>query len=632
MFGGPPTRKKRSEYIAEIGRGVSSMFSRKSNPLVPPVSAVDRMDDLFLSKPPVPTAPHVDEMGVTMVSGPGKLLMISDLEGCTRLNPSQKTQSRAMCQQDFFVAIKNFLDANSANKVAFLGDYFDLGDYVLSTIYEIVKLKETYPNRVHILLGNRDLNKLRLMYELPETIPLPTRSKWTPWNNPGSLYESIATFNAKKFEDGQEKMRLKEKLDLLYAKSFTTPQAPKVKLEDKDVYDSDKSDYMLLRALHVVDEDLSLQEAQDVEVIVSVKKIFQMGQVVTYDKDFKVLLSHAGGADVTAFHSTEFYDAMEAAFNQMFVGGPVDSPDELPPIETDYYFKIEFARQCLQNNAKMYAEMYPEITQVRDVTRYLMNIFDPSIYNAPLRRVVDMLFNPSTKPKLAKMLPFEYFLVQALGLKSDAGKSYASFVNACDVLPMCKGLPVNPMDPHFYTIMRNSGIQAISHGHVNHCAPIPIIYKTEEIFIFIGNDTSSFRPEEINTTQLVPLAYIAKDEHGQFTFGIMAANSNNTEEYKSNFETVFSSSDTAGAKELLQFAPMIGEWSVDTVPTLTIETSGEKTCSVIHYGEHQLTFPSCKGGKPFTQSIMSGGRYKRTHKKKRTKRRGQKKRVTRKRL
>jgi hypothetical protein len=58
----------------------------------------------------------------------GKLIFISDLEGCAN-SFFNKKQSIAICSTEFFNALDNFLLINEFNKVAFLGDYFDKGDF-----------------------------------------------------------------------------------------------------------------------------------------------------------------------------------------------------------------------------------------------------------------------------------------------------------------------------------------------------------------------------------------------------------------------------------------------------------------------------------------------------------------------
>jgi hypothetical protein len=95
-----------------------------------------------------------------------KYLFISDLEGCEvqgRFNTTP--QNTDMCQPEFYEQLKALLDTETDLHVCFLGDYFDQGPYVVQSIIGIAELKQEFPNKVHIILGNRDINKFRLYYE-----------------------------------------------------------------------------------------------------------------------------------------------------------------------------------------------------------------------------------------------------------------------------------------------------------------------------------------------------------------------------------------------------------------------------------------------------------------------------------
>lgn len=46
------------------------------------------------------------------------------------------------------------------------GDVCDRGPGDLRVMADLVKLKENYPDRVHLILGNRDINKLRIPFSL----------------------------------------------------------------------------------------------------------------------------------------------------------------------------------------------------------------------------------------------------------------------------------------------------------------------------------------------------------------------------------------------------------------------------------------------------------------------------------
>jgi hypothetical protein len=85
------------------------------------------------------------------------LLCISDLEGCV--------DSPVLCSKNTFDAIETLMESYQNLQVAFLGDYFDQGPHIVSTINGIMKLKERYEDKIHIILGNRDVNKMRIAVE-----------------------------------------------------------------------------------------------------------------------------------------------------------------------------------------------------------------------------------------------------------------------------------------------------------------------------------------------------------------------------------------------------------------------------------------------------------------------------------
>lgn len=60
------------------------------------------------------------------------------------------------------------------------GDVCDRGVGDLRILQDLVKLKTNYPERVHLILGNRDINKMRLLTELqPESYSQPGETYWT---------------------------------------------------------------------------------------------------------------------------------------------------------------------------------------------------------------------------------------------------------------------------------------------------------------------------------------------------------------------------------------------------------------------------------------------------------------------
>ena len=51
----------------------------------------------------------------------------------------------------------------------FGGDVCDRGEGDLRVLRAVTGLKERYPERVHLIMGNRDINKLRMPFELTES-------------------------------------------------------------------------------------------------------------------------------------------------------------------------------------------------------------------------------------------------------------------------------------------------------------------------------------------------------------------------------------------------------------------------------------------------------------------------------
>ena len=101
--------------------------------------------------------------------GVKKILMFSDIEGC---QASPGKQSSFLCSDAFYNKIADMLDPKKGGDpnlhIAFLGDYFDQGMRVYDSIKGMMSLLDnpTFSGRVHVILGNRDVNKLRFCFEL----------------------------------------------------------------------------------------------------------------------------------------------------------------------------------------------------------------------------------------------------------------------------------------------------------------------------------------------------------------------------------------------------------------------------------------------------------------------------------
>jgi hypothetical protein len=63
--------------------------------------------------------------------------------------------------------------------IVYGGDTCDRGCGDLQVLNDLIYLKETYPDRVHLLMGNRDINKLRFAVALtPQVLSLRPACYW----------------------------------------------------------------------------------------------------------------------------------------------------------------------------------------------------------------------------------------------------------------------------------------------------------------------------------------------------------------------------------------------------------------------------------------------------------------------
>ena len=494
----------------------------------------------------------------------GKLLLISDIEGCFVGN-GQSTP--IMCEQRFYTALSKFLDENTGNHVAFLGDYFDMGNLVEQSIAFIVELKKKYLERVHIILGNRDVNKLRFLYETKLTgAPLSKTAGWGVW---------------KGFYDGF--VSAADKIDIILMKSMGVDRGdskgkPSYKESLIQMFDyvSPMPDATAATPVAVMPPaPPAASTGPDITFILNVRYLFENANIVEYLPTFKTLISHAGGIDVTTFPNDTYYTNLKASLTE----------------EMTYFDKIEIMRQGLQRELRE-----EEKNTGKDINSILTTI------NSPLKNTLEHIKTNNTTP-----CP-DYYLLQALGLKPDGPNIFNSFVQSCDVNG-CSG-PHIRTDSTVYTAyllkLYSFGIRVVSAGHIAHCAPVPLIYRREilaegkdGIFI-IANDTSTgYRPGTINELNKIPLSYVGHDAiTGIQKAGIMSLG---------NYGETPAADDKAAVPG---FEKMWSSWDIKNAPFPVF--GGEKVS--IDYGDVKLVFnkgffpatmekTGTKGGKRKTKKI-----------------------------
>ena len=98
-----------------------------------------------------------------------KMIIVSDILGCQhKLNNESLT--RLICKPRFFNSLNQFLKKNDGNKISFVGNFFDKGSNIISTISQIVNLYNNYEGRINIILSHREIHKLRFKFELDKTL------------------------------------------------------------------------------------------------------------------------------------------------------------------------------------------------------------------------------------------------------------------------------------------------------------------------------------------------------------------------------------------------------------------------------------------------------------------------------
>ena len=478
-----------------------------------------------------------------------RMYFVSDMEGCYRIIRSSK-QSNYLCSKEFFDRLEELLKKN--NKVAFLGDYFE-GPECLFSIANMIKLHKKYKDNVHIILGNRDVNKLRLLFEITDlvvddltTTEFKNRSDlWNIWSNKKKTKKNNNDKEATYFENGfyqklldklksnnnNKEEKEKEILRIILKESMGT-EGSYAKRDDfinllyyifheyifsKDVLDFEefmkkitiyntnnttnnktkneniKKQMNDLKEIFNQPNKEYLDSIEEVLMDNPIYYLFRYGKLVYYDRDFKVLMSHGGGVD--AIPTIEFYE-------QLANNLKLNNFHNYEIIKFDNYFKkIEEARKELQ---KININNIDHISNLIRAGNYPLEMFmkDISITN-----------------------PY-YYILQASGLKPDVGEKFVSYIESCDMEKFVKGPRVYKNNNIALTNLeklKNIGVDIISYGHINFKLELPLIYsrelkkveqkveqKDKNRMVFIANDTSSFRPRENNSNPAIPISYIEK--------------------------------------------------------------------------------------------------------------------------
>ena len=500
--------------------------------------------------------------------------MFSDIEGCQKFNLAGSIsggilQSGFLCNPVFYAEIKRRLVSDPNLNIAFLGDYFDQGMGVYESINGMDRLLTEFnkdgKERVFVILGNRDVNKLRFCFELAKKgiVGLGKGERWE--FGFGEFYDNlndktdVALANCilyysmgARIDMDTNNMNKESDAKLIGLHSFIPP--------GKNINDSK----LALKYLKV---SLGIEPRVGYEDALNLLGFFKKCKIAhVFDQGTlgKVLLAHGGGFDPDAFFGQAYVDSfgVEEITPQNYhstleqfrrkLSGDVQKGGAF-----DRAAAIEYGNTASKENMKRFRRAIEKVKP-----SVAGAIVDPSVAEAIVKPVdmpmppeimKDSNFEPSlvdtqtaqTAVELSvnaynKLLDdvlseisgdnpvftWKFVLLQALGLKPDGDTNnkdarYKSLIQSCSQ-DGCAG-PNNKLSndvdsSKLAKILTDSGITHVSYGHKPHCFPIPVIYQREEVpgVTFISNDTSNGnrKVEEIGENTAIGTMVIFERQEG----------------------------------------------------------------------------------------------------------------------
>ena len=414
------------------------------------------------------------------------LYMISDSEGCMN---DKNNQSTAMCDPKFFEHITNLMTNNNKMKFAFLGDYFDQGQRVYETIMGMMDLYNKFgKERVFIILGNRDVNKLRFMYELTHNV-IPLTDPQDRWKDAWQkYYDGLPSFKDDSFGKVdhinhilETSMGAKKNIGIT---SFTPPEK-----RTTDVNDTALSYFNA--AFNIGDSNENIKTDDKSPPPLDILEFYKMSMICHYDEGHNTFLSHAGGWYRDAFFNQKYIDYL---LNDDTKEKNTEENNIVKTIDVDpkdYLSLMEKYRRALFDNTEMNDEH--KAKKIKDSV---------DAYNKLLDDVVNELVILPNKPRVFSK---KFVLLQALGLKPDSEDSkYRSVIQSCSQV-VCSGTSPDNFNvtgekhnnniDDLFNLLIGSGVKYVSYGHKPICHYVPLIYQRQDSqnrkITFISNDTSN---------------------------------------------------------------------------------------------------------------------------------------------
>ena len=393
---------------------------------------------------------------------PKHFIFIGDLEGCIKYAKfSKKTnsdlQNTGRCSKAFFDALRTKLNDEKYH-ICFQGDYFDNGDLVKDTLLELANLKKDYEDRIHIILGNRDLNKFRIYYELKlksddisdKKVFESFGMKWKAAYEEKKPDKSIT-----KWEDLNDEKKLHKLLQGTMGAELHDPE----KLGDQKK-NQEEIIKLLLEGFTPDNFNGDLTEITDAKDAIAY--IFKNGKIADFDEETGVLMSHAGGYSQAIF----------------------EKPLETPSLEkTNYFEKIDEAIHNLHYKGETAPAVSDNVSKIVDS------------HNNVLKKFLENF-------KADEPAPEEHFYLVSMGLKPVEKPSwrFKSFIETCSHK---NNFTVKPHVSAFNEKQDlPSQIKVVAYGHLNTMQNYPFIYKRNGL-ILLSNDVSVARSPMCESIYLI---------------------------------------------------------------------------------------------------------------------------------
>jgi hypothetical protein len=400
-----------------------------------------------------------------------------------------------MCDPEFYSTLHKEMKDKTNMHVCFLGDYFDQGQGVINSIIGISFLKSVFGERVHIILGNRDINKFRIYFESDidfSDVGIKEKMKKIGYsdNVDGGIKETpedmmkwmAATMGVVDYDKenctNQKRHHANCRNGLNIDPRIDEVEAHKLLLAAFDPINFVNGN----RAEITIEDFKKFAEGEYKDKISKIKELFKraisilycQGNIVELIDDKKILLSHSGG------HTPYIHKKL---------------PDLT--IQGDYFTKYsEYKDNFPPENGSSEDIETSDIEESVDYHR--------DIYSDFIKYFQSMSSKDTYKEALEK-----HIQLQCMGMPNvDIG-----FITPCDKKPG----PTTQFDPK--KVPYGDEVKYVAHGHTNFGLPFPIIYKYKYDptgTTYIACDTSvGNRPKE----KPFKMNYLSFGENEEVTMG-----------------------------------------------------------------------------------------------------------------